>query len=121
MSSDGVAPEPDEIGGRVDLAGGEDDGDLAGVPLERRRSSGGMGIKITNISSMALDICTLDVFSQILKQFIYFVLNMTPKEQPSLLIVVESSLANFVQRDVVRKSWARPSMVPASRAKVTYK
>ena len=47
-----MAPEPDEVGGRVDLAGGEDDGDLAGVPLERRRSSGGMGIKITNISSM---------------------------------------------------------------------
>ena len=38
----------------------------------------------------------------------------TPEGQPSLLIVVESSLPNFVQRDVVRKSWARPSMVPAS-------
>ena len=55
-------------------------------------------------------------------QFIFE--NKTQKEEhhlPSLLIVVESSLANFAQRDVIRKSWARPSMVPASRAKVTHK
>ena len=37
---------------------------------------------------------------------------------PSLLVVVESSLPNSARRDVVRRSWARPSMVPASRAKV---
>ena len=39
--------------------------------------------------------------------------------QPSLLVVVESALPNFAQRDAVRRSWARPALVPASRAKVT--
>ena len=39
--TDGVAPEPNEVGGRVDLARGEDDADLAGVPLERRCDAGG--------------------------------------------------------------------------------
>ena len=42
----------------------------------------------------------------------------TQAQQPSLLVLVESSLPNSKQRDVIRRSWARPSMVPASRAKV---
>ena len=46
-----MAPEPDEVGGRVDLARGEDDSDLASVPLERRRAVRGTGIT-QNISPM---------------------------------------------------------------------
>ena len=41
-------------------------------------------------------------------------------EPPSLLVMVESSLPNTAMRDVVRRSWARPSLVPDSRAKVTH-
>ena len=35
-------------------------------------------------------------------------------------MVVESAVPKFAQRDVVRKSWARPSLVPARRAKVVF-
>ena len=40
LYSHGVATEPDKVGGRADLTGGEDDGDLAAVRHGTRQHRG---------------------------------------------------------------------------------